>query len=54
MVDERILQQVQKSSTMVEKNVDLSCVFLLMLMSPIFYENFEWWKFTTLEKGHGF
>jgi hypothetical protein len=42
MEDERIHQQVQKNSTMAKKDVNISCVFLLMLMNPIFYRNFEW------------
>jgi len=54
MEDERIPQQMQKKSTMVEKDVNLSCVFLLMLMNPIFNGNFEWWRFTTLGKAMDF
>jgi hypothetical protein len=42
MEDERIRQQVQKNSTMVEKDMNLSFVFLLILMSPIFYGNCKW------------
>jgi hypothetical protein len=36
MEDENIPQQIQENPMMVEENVNLSYVFLLMLMSPIF------------------
>ncbi len=57
MKDETILQQMQKNLTMDEEDLNPSCVFLVDVDVDdphFFYGSFEWWRFTTLEKGHGF
>jgi hypothetical protein len=40
---------------MVEEGVNPSCVFYVDVDEPPFFcGGFEWWKFITLEKSHGF
>jgi hypothetical protein len=40
---------------MVKEDMDPSCVFFINVNEPhILCASFQWWRFTTLEKGHGF
>jgi len=51
----KIPQHVQKNPTMVKEDMDPSCVFYINVNEPhILCASFQWWRFTTLEKGHGF